>query len=476
MAFSINITMTTALVWIRRDLRLDDNAALAAATSAHSKVYVVFNFDPTILDPLRTLTNGHDKRVHFIAESLHELNQQLIALKAELLITYGAPQRIVPEVLADVGAGALYVNEDYEDYALKRDNAIFAICKQRNLGVFSFKDHLLHAPRDILKEDGSPFVVFTPYYRKWRSTLERDGAPSLFVSDLSKIQKFRKYACPGSVGDILKIAGFYADKPRLSGGRQAAVQRMNTFLDRLDGYAEFRDYPAIDATSLLSVYTRHGCVSVRELIQNALESGSSSAEKWISEIAWREFYYAIAFHFPHIKNRAFKDKYSHLKYENNPDHIVAWKEERTGFPLVDAAMRCLNATGLMHNRLRMICASVLCKTLLVDWRIGECYFAEKLLDFDFACNNGGWQWTAGVGVDAAPYFRIFNPFTQSKKFDANGDYIRSWVPELAHLDDKSIHNPYEKHPGRTDLTYPKLIVDYKKSREDALMLYKEDIY
>lgn len=463
--------MNTALVWIRRDLRLDDHPALAAATLAFDKVYIAFNFDSKILTPLSKLTD-RDKRVHFLAESLAEINTTLQQYNASILLTYGDPKQEIPKLVKETGVSALFFNTDYESYPNDRDDQIVNSCEQLGVEVHQFKDHLIFEPNEILKDNNDPFFVFTPYYKKWRTKLDASGAPKIHTPDLGKVGNWPNHNCPSTVEDILKVAGFLPDAPTLPGGSIAAKDRLSFFLNRVDAYKVSRDFPAQDNTSLLSVYTRHGCISTRELVRRALEIGNAGAEKWLSELAWREFYYMIATHFPHVNNRAFQAKYANLDYRNAPDHIQAWKDGRTGFPIVDAAMRCLNETGLMHNRLRMLCASVLCKTLLVDWRIGEAYFALKLLDFDFACNNGGWQWTAGVGVDAAPYFRIFNPFTQSLKFDTQGEYIRQWVPELAHLDNKSIHNPYEKHPSRTDLSYPKLIVDYKKSREDALALYK----
>ncbi len=424
------LTPSTTLFWFRRDLRLQDNAGLYHALKENKNVLPLFIFDSEILD---NLEDPADRRVEFIHRSLRVLKEELEKMGSSLLVVHGKPK----DVFKSLQPKAVYANHDYEPYAGKRDAEVKKII-EANGGTFkTFKDQVIFEKDDITKDDGKPYTIFTPYSRKWKATLTKDHVKGYATEEYySQFSKTKPLPLP-SLPDI----GFMetnVDFPE---------RVVKTSI--MEKYKLQRDFPAIAGTTKLSVHLRFGTVSIRKLVQVALKKN----ETWLNELIWREFYHMILWHFPHVE-RAFKPAYEKIVWRNNVDEFHAWCDGRTGYPIVDAGMRELNATGFMHNRVRMIVASFLTKHLLIDWRWGEAYFAQKLLDFDLAANNGGWQWAAGCGCDAAPYFRVFNPYLQTDKFDPKHDYIRKWVPEFE------------------SKTYPKPIVDHAFARDRVLSAYK----
>lgn len=426
-----------SIFWFRRDLRLEDNAGLFHALQESSEVQPIFIFDTEILDKLE---NKEDARVHFIHEHLHKIKAELETLGSTLFVFHGTPKDIFSKLLKNEEIKAIYCNHDYEPYAQHRDAEIENLCEDKKLPFKTFKDQVIFEKNEVLKDDGSPYSVFTPYSRKWKARLK--------ISDLESYncsQFFNKFA--------RKKEEFFPSLESLGFKKSKQIFPQNKVnLDIVKGYHETRDIPAQLGTTRLSVHLRFGTISIRQLAGLAKKNN----ETFLNELIWREFYMMILWHFPHVEKRAFKAKYDQINWRNNEEEFKAWCEGKTGFPIVDAGMRELNETGFMHNRVRMIVASFLVKDLLIDWRWGEAYFAEKLLDFDLSANNGGWQWASGSGCDAAPYFRIFNPDSQQKKFDPKLIYIRKWVKEF--------EDPF---------LYPKPIVDRKLSRERALNAYKE---
>lgn len=467
--------MTTALVWLRRDLRLHDSAALVAALSQHEQVVPVFVFDRTILDPLPR----DDRRVAFIHACLTELKQTLREYDSDLVIAAGDPRQEIPALANRLGAQAVYANRDYEPDACLRDTCVAECLEAQGIAWMDFKDQVLFERDEVLTRNGHPFSVFTPYWRTWRMRLSpQDTAEHWANPYLPHLAKLPEQALPS-----LDALGFNAISPeacsRYIPGTQGARQLLDDFRLRIDHYHRLRDFPGKKGVSYLSPHLRFGTLSVRELARLALDVGGDGAECWLKELCWREFYQQLLWHRPDLVKHAFRAEFDQLAFPNNPDWFSAWCEGETGYPLVDAGMRQLNQTGYMHNRLRMVTASFLVKDLLIDWRLGEAYFAEKLMDFDLASNNGGWQWAASVGCDAQPWFRIFNPVTQSEKFDTDGRFIRRYCPELAALPDSAIHAPWQAKPfelvsagivlGRD---YPLPIVDHASQREAALALFK----
>jgi deoxyribodipyrimidine photo-lyase len=427
------IDRNTVIFWHRRDLRPDDNAGLYFALKENESVLPVFILDSVILDKLE---DRKDRRVEFILESLRALKQYFEAQSSSLLIVYGNPTVF----FANVNPAAVYTNQDYEPYGRRRDEAVKDILTKRNIDFKTFKDQVIFDTNEITKEDCKPYTVFSPYRKKWKASLtdlhSKSFATSRYVKNLKRTTPL---AFP-DLGDL----GFHETGATFA----ARAIKLNVILD----YHKTRDYPAVEGTSRLSMHLRFGTISIRRLVRVALEKN----ETWLNELIWREFYHMILWHFPDV-DKSFKRTYDRIKWRNNEDEFNAWCTGMTGYPIVDAGMRELNETGFMHNRVRMIVASFLCKHLLIDWRWGEAYFASKLLDFDLASNNGGWQWAAGSGCDAAPYFRIFNPQLQTEKFDPELTYIKRWVPEF-------------------NTSYPKPIVDHKFARERALRTYKEMLF
>lgn len=421
--------------WFRRDLRLHDNTALFHALNSGVPVQAVFIFDSDILDEIE---DKRDRRLIFIHEQLEKINEQLKEYGAALLVEYGKPLDVWKRFSDKYSIKAVFVNGDYEPYALKRDRTINEFLQTRNIDFCSFKDQVIFEKDEVTKGDGNPYTVFTPYCKKWKATIKKNSFSVLPSEKL--IANFNK---TNSVGiRSLTSIGF----------KKFPCNFPSTALDRniLKKYAEQRDLPAVHGTSRLSVHLRFGTVSIRELFRQAW----TVSEKWTNELVWREFYMSILWHFPHVIGSAFKPAYDRLTWHHDESGFQKWCDGLTGYPIVDAGMRELNETGFMHNRVRMITATFLTKYLLVDWRWGEAYFSKKLLDFDLAANNGGWQWSAGTGVDAAPYFRIFSMDSQTKRFDPNFEYIKKWIPEF----------------GTPD--YPDPVVDYGFAGKRCLSFYK----
>lgn len=421
------------IFWHRRDLRIEDNTGLYYALNSGYQFLPVFIFDTDILDKLE---DKDDARVTFI----HERVCQLCELYGKSMrVEIGKPLDVFKRLFEELPIAAIYTNRDYEPYATARDLEVSKLAANYDIEFLDFKDHVIFEKGEILTDAGDPYKVFTPYKRRWLAKFE---GLKLMPFDSSKIGN--------------KLAKNYQYKmPELSdiGFKRSDIVLPNAKFDNetIKSYAKQRDYPAVDGTTRLGIHLRHGTISIRKAVKVA----TSLSEIWLSELIWREFYMMIMAEFPHVVNNAFKPQYDHIPWSNDEEAFLKWCNGETGYPIVDAGMRELNKTGYMHNRVRMITASFLTKHLLIDWRWGEAYFARKLLDFELASNNGGWQWAAGTGTDAQPYFRVFNPTSQMEKFDPDMKYIKKWVPEFGTKD------------------YPKPIVDHKFARERAIQTYKE---
>lgn len=422
--------------WFRRDLRLDDNKGLYAALDSDVPVLLIFIFDTHILDDLE---EKDDARVTFIHSELNKINESLIEKGSGLKVYYGKPEEVWEGILNTYDVKSVYTNNDYEPYALKRDKQIKKLCESYGAKFQLFKDHVIFEPHEILKDDGTPYRVFTPYSKKWREKLSNQ----YLESDPSALYFSNFY--PLDPTDIISLEemGFEASSLEMPS---------DTVSDHtLKSYNDQRNFPAKKGTSRLGIHLRFGTISIRKLAQQSKDKSFT----YLNELIWREFYQMILWHFPHVVDQNFNKKYDAVEWRVNEEEFNAWCHGKTGYPIVDAGMRELNATGFMHNRVRMIVASFLTKHLMHDWRLGEAYFAKKLLDYELASNNGGWQWAAGTGTDAQPYFRIFNPESQTKKFDPELKYIKKWVPEFQ------------------ELSYPKPIVEHKFARERCLDRFKE---
>jgi deoxyribodipyrimidine photo-lyase len=425
-----------SIFWHRRDLRINDNAGLFKALKNSSFVQPIFIFDETILSKLKK----SDQRILFIHQEIENLKKQYQQNGADLKIYFGNPIDLIPEIAHEFNAQVVYTNRDYEPYASERDMQIHALLSELNIEFIGTKDHVIFEKHEITKSDGLPYTVFTPYSRKWKEKINTYYSKSYQVEKyLDKLQKSES-------SEIISLENLGFD----------SLQK-NSFpfkkfpLEQIQSYSEKRDFPSLDATTHLSLHLRFGTISIRELVRAAKENN----ETFLNELIWRDFYQMIIFHFPHSAKDAFKKQYDRIEWEHNDLHFNAWCEGKTGYPLVDAGMRELNHTGFMHNRVRMVVASFLTKHLFLDWRLGEVYFAEKLLDYELASNVGGWQWAAGCGCDAAPYFRVFNPTSQQEKFDKQFEYIKKWIPEFETSD------------------YPEPIIDHKFARERVLERYKQ---
>lgn len=462
-----------SIFWFRRDLRLYDNTALFHALTESQKVYPVFIFDTTILEKL---PSKNDRRVQLIWDALSEIQSLLGSDGKKLTIYHGNPATLIPQLAKAVHAAAVYTNRDYEPAALKRDEAVEKSLTKNGILFRTFKDHVIFEKSETLKPDGSPYVVFTPYSKAWYAKLnpaDYQHFPSEkwlghFSSDALNFDQAKSIQ---SLTDI----GFNSVQVNIKGTRQSGLSFLNDFLGRIDHYGENRDFPAIKGVSYLSPYLRFGQISIRECVRSIVSNKSDGAKKWFNELIWREFYSMILYHFPHAVSESFNPAYRQLNFPNNEKYFEAWCQGKTGFPIVDAAMRQLNETGWMHNRLRMITASFLVKDLHIDWRWGEKYFADLLLDFDLASNNGGWQWAASTGCDAQPYFRIFNPELQSRKFDQDGVFIRKYIPELKDVKTEILHSPMSENQTlfQSEINmYPKPIVDHQQQKTKALELFK----
>ena len=426
------------IFWFRRDLRLQDNAGLYHALKGGNPVLCLFIFDRAILDKLE---DKDDARVTFIYQTVDALNKRLQKLGSALLVKYDDAEKAWNEVLTEYNIEIVYTNHDYEPYAKNRDHALAYKLKKNGIEFKTYKDQVIFERDEILKDDGQPYTVYTPYKNKWYQTLNS------FYLKSYPTEKYLKnvYQYDGLAMPPLKSMGFEkSDKQFPTQDYQAVIK----------DYAKTRDFPAIDkGTSHIGLHLRFGTVSIRELAQKA---NMHHEKTWLNELIWREFYMMILYHFPQTADHAFRPEYDRIQWINNEEQFKAWCNGETGFPLVDAGMRELNATGYMHNRVRMVAASFLSKDLLIDWRWGEHYFARKLLDYEMASNVGGWQWAAGCGTDAAPYFRIFNPDSQLKKFDPDLKYIKKWVPEYADFS-----------------KYPKPIIDHAFARDRCLAAFKK---
>ena len=467
-----------ALFWFRRDLRTTDNAGLYRALCAARRVHCVFVFDREILD---TLPSKSDRRVEFIWESVIELRHTLEKLGGRLTVLHDRADEAIPALAMKLAVNAIYANEDYEPAAIARDAHVRASLAQSGIDFVTSKDHVIFEKSEILTQAGGTYSVFTPYKNAWLKKLDDSKLKAYPVEEYAH----RLVKAPQPM-PTLESLGFQRTNLAALGivcGESGAHNLLQDFVSRIDQYHEARNFPAVKGVSYLSVHNRFGTVSIRTLASVAyaetLRGKNPGAETWLSELIWRDFYFQILFHHPRVADSAFRPEYDAISWPNDPSHFAAWCEARTGYPIIDAAMRQINQTGYMHNRLRMIVASFLTKDLLIDWRWGEKYFADNLIDFDLAANNGGWQWAASTGCDAQPYFRIFNPVTQSERFDPRGKFIRKYLPELLPVPDKYIHAPWRMPPIEQQACgvivgtdYPLPVVDHAVQREKALAMYK----
>ena len=426
----------TALFWHRRDLRIDDNKGLFEALKQNEIVHPIFIFDKSILDKLP----NNDQRILFIYQEIESLKKSYQNLGSDLWVYYGEPSEIIPKIAQELNCSSVYFNNDYEPYALQRDQEIQVSLNKIKIEFIGKKDHVIFEKNEVLKDDGKPYTIFTPYSRKWKANLKEEDLREYSIEKYSGnlVQKQQ-----GEASITLEEMGFESKVLHDFPNRIAKNEI-------LKNYHISRNFPAVKGTSKLSLHLRFGTISIRKLALIAREQN----ETYLNELIWRDFYQMIIFHFPKSAENSFKAQYDKIIWEKNEVHFDSWCTGKTGYPIVDAGMRELNATGFMHNRVRMVVASFLTKHLLLDWRLGAAYFAEKLLDFELASNTGGWQWAAGCGCDAAPYFRVFNPQAQQEKFDKSFEYIKKWVPEYG------------------TSSYPDPIIEHKFARERILQRFK----
>ena len=456
----------SALVWFRRDLRDFDHAALACALRHHAQVYCVFIFDTDILEPLRQRGLIADRRVEFILRAVKELDAALRAKGGGLIVRHGQAIEEIPRLAAELAVAEVFANHDYEPAARRRDEAVAASLVRDGRAFRSLKDQVIFERDEVLTKTGTPFSVFTPYARAWRTRL----TPGDLAAHDCTARPGQLAVPPAPTFFTLEQLGFAPTNLRLPTGMAGGAQLFEDFLTRIDRYHETRDFPALKGPSYLSPHLRFGTVSVRQLAAAAhaesLQPDGRGAEVWLNELIWREFYQMILWQRPDVVDHAFKPACDMLVWDDDPKLFAAWQTGQTGYPLVDAAQRQLLQSGWMHNRLRMVTAAFLTKDLGIDWRLGERHFADWLLDYDLASNNGGWQWAASTGCDAQPWFRIFNPVTQSERFDAQGKFIRRYLPELQDVPDKFIHAPWKMTVPPAD--YPPPVVDHARARERTL--------
>jgi deoxyribodipyrimidine photo-lyase len=425
------------LFWHRRDLRLNDNHGLFQATLNKGGILPVFIFDSDILSKLPY----NDQRILFIHKHIEELKREYKKYGIDLVVLVGNPKELIPKFCTEHNIQRVYANNDYEPYARERDNEIFSLLSEKNIEFKGFKDHVIFEKKEITKTDGLPYTVFTPYSKKWKEKFFE--AENIIYPSEENLKTVTPFSFPSKIPTLQEL-GFSTDQFFNFPAKEFV-------LHKIVNYSENRDYPSLEGTSKLSVHLRFGTISTRELVIVAKRNN----ETFLNELIWRDFYQMILFNFPSSANNAFKPIYDRIPWSTNEEHFKAWCEGKTGYPLVDAGMRELNSTGFMHNRVRMVVASFLTKHLRIDWRWGASYFAEKLLDFELASNSGGWQWAAGSGCDAAPYFRIFNPALQQQKFDKDFKYIKKWVPEFG------------------TNSYPSPIVDHATTTKQTIELYKQ---
>jgi deoxyribodipyrimidine photo-lyase len=426
-----------SIFWFRRDLRLNDNAGLYHALKENTCVLPVFIFDKDILDKLE---DKKDRRVDFINQALEAIQIELVKLGSSLLVLHDTVDEAFEKITKNYHVSCVYANHDYEPYAIDRDTRIKTFLATKNIGFKTYKDQCVFEKDEVIKDEGSPYTIFTPYSNKWKRALKP------FYYKAYPVNKYYTHFLQQKALEIpgLEALGFLKTDIELP----KKIQVDNLLIQK---YKEQRDIPSIKGTSRLSMHLRFGTVSIRSLVAKALPL----SETWLNELIWRDFYMMILSHFPYVAEHAFKKQYNHIPWRNNEDDFFKWCIGETGFPIVDAGMRELNATGFMHNRVRMIVSSFLIKDLLIDWRWGEAYFANKLNDFDLSANNGGWQWAASSGCDAAPYFRIFNPTEQQKRFDPQLIYIKKWIPEFG------------------TASYPAPMIDHAAARLRTLEVYKK---
>ncbi len=467
-------------MWFRRDLRLDDNAALHHALKSARKVYAAFVFDRVILDELLVEGLHNDRRVDFIHRCLAELDGDLRARGGALIVRHGVAAEEIVRLAEELRVQTVFANHDYEPYATERDARVAESLRGAGGAMHTFKDQVIFERDEVLTGAGKPFSVFTPYKNAWL------GKVTPFYLRAYPVEKYVASLAPSPAASALpslEDLGFARsdlDELKVPIGRRGARLLFDDFTGRIDRYKDARDYPAVRGPSYLSVHLRFGTISIRELARFAHErsADSAGAATWLSELIWRDFYQQILYHHPRVATEAFKPEYDRIGWDDDRQLFAAWCDGRTGYPLVDAAMVQINQTGYMHNRLRMVVASFLTKDLGIDWRWGERYFARRLIDFDLAANNGGWQWAASSGCDAQPYFRIFNPVSQSEKFDPDGKFIRRYLPQLASFSAKDIHAPWQAPPERQQqagcvigVDYPAPIVDHAQARARTLKRY-----
>ncbi|PUB34366.1 deoxyribodipyrimidine photo-lyase [Elizabethkingia sp. YR214] len=423
------------IYWFRRDLRTEDNKGLQQALASGLPVLPIFIFDTEILDQL---TDPYDRRVDYIHQALISINETLHKYQSTLQVYHGKLSEVFKKIITQYQVQAVYCNRDYEPQAIKRDQIVQTFLEEHDIRFCNFKDQVIFDQSEIVKADGLPYTVYTPYAKKWRTELQQEHYITA-KTDLNNLYK----AIPQ---EILALSDIGFKKTDL------VFQKPEPDLEIIKDYALYRDFPALDRTSHLGIALRFGTISIRECVSFAIKHNDT----WLSELIWREFFMQILYHFPKVVHHSFKAQYDYIQWRNNETEFQLWCKGETGYPIVDAGMRQLNSTGFMHNRVRMIVASFLCKHLLIDWRWGEAYFAQKLLDYDLSANNGNWQWAAGCGCDAAPYFRIFNPTAQTQKFDNDLQYIKKWNPDFQ----QSMKPP---------------IVQHEEARQRALQVYKKAI-
>lgn len=468
----MNKANAIALMWFRRDLRLTDNATLYRALSEHGAVIPVFIFDESILSNL----TKNDRRLTFIEESLTELSANIAAQGGRLQVYYGNPTQLIPQLAAQFNAAMVYAGEDYEPYARERDERVAQSLAEQHKRLQLVKDQVVFAKDEVLSQKATPLTVFTPYKNAWLKRLTVDDLVTYDTASLAHHWYAAEALTPQQIS--LESIGFERQPLVVNAGESGAQLAWQDFERRITYYKDKRDFPGVKGVSYLSVHLRFGTISVRQLALTAWMQGGEGANTWLSELIWREFYMQFLYHHPHVAHQAYKVEWREQPWENRADWFTAWCEGRTGYPIVDAAMRQLNQTGFMHNRLRMIVAAFLIKDLDINWQWGEAYFAQQLLDFDLSANNGGWQWASSTGCDAAQPFRIFNPVLQSEKFDAEGKFIKKYVPELSKLEAKSIHAPWklsvlERQSAHLVLgrDYPFPLVDHEVARKNTLAKY-----
>lgn len=463
--------MKTVIHWFRRDLRVGDNVALSEAVRRAKTVIAVFIFE----DAFRTGPDVGAARLEFLLQSVESLRKSLAELGQTLVIRHGKSEEILPQLCREAGAQAVFANKRYEPYAQRRDERVVRALLDVGVGFELFKDAVVWEEQEILTQSGDPYTVFTPYSKAWKARPVPPPVPEI-KSSSSRALKMRSDSLPLSAED----AGHPLSQAIPAAGERAALEQLHRFMaGPVHEYGRRRDFPAMNGTSGLSPHLRAGTIGIRTILAALKKARTSSTigsqngcDVFLNELIWREFYLQVLHNFPHVTKGAFRPEYDRLAWSDSRQQFQAWSAGQTGYPLVDAAMRCLNATGTLHNRLRMIVAMFLTKDLLIHWQWGERYFMRQLVDGDLAANNGGWQWSAGTGTDAAPYFRIFNPVSQAKKFDPEGAFVRRWIPELCDFAGGSIHSPWDNPLLLAKSKYPARIVQHEEQRGKCLAMFQ----